>query len=240
MKFSSVRTFIASGNVIFQAPKQDLRKLEQKIEKELVKDFDYEATVVVKSKPEMDAILKGMSKDWIKPAATTRYYVIFLRDAIDSKRLLDDIPARPGVETLTYCPGALLWAAKKSDARQEHGIEEDPREGDLPGDHRAQPQHDEEARRADGITMTMYRSSTSRSSSHCWAARRRPRRRRNPRRRRTRRLMRPLHTLAHRRARSDSQRGQSCRRSPQQYGATASRSRARRWGCARPAMQRAR
>ena len=28
MKFSSVKTFIASGNVIFAAPKQDLRKLE--------------------------------------------------------------------------------------------------------------------------------------------------------------------------------------------------------------------
>lgn len=115
MKLASVRTYIASGNVIFDAPKQDLRKLEQKIEKELAKDFRYDAKVVVKSKPEMDAILEGVVRGWKKLDAQQRYYVIFLRHAIDSKRLLDDIPVRTGVETLTYCPGALLWAAKKAE-----------------------------------------------------------------------------------------------------------------------------
>ncbi len=115
MKLASVRTYIASGNVIFRGPKQDLRKLELKIEKQLEKDFDYDATVVVKSKAEMDAIVKGMPKDWSKPAATTRYYVIFLRHSIDSKDVLAQVPARDGVETLTYCPGALLWAAKQSE-----------------------------------------------------------------------------------------------------------------------------
>ena len=115
MKFSSVRTFIASGNVIFQAPTQDLRKLEQKIEKQLEKEFDYEATVVVKSKSEMDAIDKGIARDWKKLDEKQRYYVIFLRHAIDNKRLLEQFEARAGVETLTYVPGALLWAAKKSD-----------------------------------------------------------------------------------------------------------------------------
>jgi uncharacterized protein (DUF1697 family) len=115
MKLASVRTYIASGNVIFDAPKQDLRKLEQKIEKQLAKDFSYDAKVVVKSKAELGSIIDSMPSDWRKPAATSRYYVIFLRHAIDSKRLLDELPARTGVETLAYCPGALLWAAKKAE-----------------------------------------------------------------------------------------------------------------------------
>jgi uncharacterized protein (DUF1697 family) len=114
MKFSSVKTFIASGNVIFEAPKQDLRKLEEKIEKTLELAFDYEAKVVVKSKPEYDAILSGLPADWKKPSAALRYYVMFLRHAINSKKLLDEFEPRAGVETLTYVPGALLWAATVS------------------------------------------------------------------------------------------------------------------------------
>ncbi len=109
--FASVKTFIASGNVIFSAPKQDLRKLEEKIEKALVKQFDYDAKVVVKSKPELDAIVKAL---WKKPSAAMRYYVMFLRHAVDKKTVLDQFEPRKGVETLTYAPGALLWAADKN------------------------------------------------------------------------------------------------------------------------------
>ena len=112
MKLTDVKTFIASGNVIFGAPKQDLRKLEQKIEKELVKDFAYDAKVVVKSKDEMDAIVRGLPKAWAKPSAAWRYYVMFLRHAVDNAKVLHEVKARDGVETLDYKPGALYWAAK--------------------------------------------------------------------------------------------------------------------------------
>lgn len=114
MKFSSVKTFIASGNVIFDAAKQNLRKLEETIEKALVKQFDYDAKVVVKSKPEMDAIVKAIASEWKKPSAKVRYYVMFLRHAIDNKHVLDEFQPRAGLETLTYAPGALLWAVQKN------------------------------------------------------------------------------------------------------------------------------
>jgi uncharacterized protein (DUF1697 family) len=115
MKFSSVKTFIASGNVIFAAGKQDLRKLEDKIEAALAMTFDYDAKVVVKSQAELDAIIKGMPKDWRKPSPEVRYYVMFLRHAINTKKILDEFTPRAGVETLAYVPGALLWAAKTSE-----------------------------------------------------------------------------------------------------------------------------
>ena len=111
---SSVKTFIASGNVIFVAPTKDPRKLEQRIEKALVAAFDYDAKVVVKSKPEMDVIIKGITKEWAKPSEAMRYYVMFLRDAIDERHILGDFEPTSGIETLAYVPGALLWAAKKS------------------------------------------------------------------------------------------------------------------------------
>jgi len=112
LRFQSVKTFIASGNVLFGAAKQNLRTLEERIEMELEKDFDYDATVVVKSQPELGVIMKGIANAWPKPSAAQRYYVVFLRHAIDNKKLLDQFEPRAGIETLTYVPGALLWAAK--------------------------------------------------------------------------------------------------------------------------------
>jgi uncharacterized protein (DUF1697 family) len=114
MKFSSVKTFIASGNVIFDGPKQDLRRLEHKIEQVLQLEFDYDATVVVKTKAEFEAIAKASRAEWNKPSPAIRYYVMFLRHAIDNQRVLAGFSPRAGLETLTYAPGALLWAVKKN------------------------------------------------------------------------------------------------------------------------------
>src|SRR5512140_171592 len=111
---ANVKTLIASGNVVFQAPKTDLRKLEQTIEKRLTADFAYDAKVVVKSHAEMDAIIDGIPKGWQRPSATHRYYVIFLRHGIDRAGLVDELEPTAGVEVLTYCPGVLFWQAKVS------------------------------------------------------------------------------------------------------------------------------
>ena len=113
--FAKVRTFIASGNVIFEAPKQNLRKLEAKLELALGSRFDYNAKVVVKSKDELDAIVKGMPAAWKKASDAFRYYVIFLSHVVDSKAVLDTLTPRAGVETIAYKPGALYWQIKKSD-----------------------------------------------------------------------------------------------------------------------------
>lgn len=112
--FASVKTFIASGNVIFCAPKQDLRELENRIEKALTKAHAYDATVVVKSAPEMAAMVRKMPRSWTRPDPAWRYYVIFLRHEIDSRAVLDQLQPKAGVETLDYVPGVLYWAAKRA------------------------------------------------------------------------------------------------------------------------------
>lgn len=111
---ANVKTLIASGNVVFQTPKTDLRKLEQAIEKRLTADFAYDAKVVVKSHAEMDAIIDGLPKGWQRPSAAHRYYVIFLRHGIDRPGLVDELEPMAGVEVLTYCPGVLFWQAEIS------------------------------------------------------------------------------------------------------------------------------
>jgi uncharacterized protein (DUF1697 family) len=53
---SSVETFIASGNVIFDARSKDTQSLERKIEKHLQETLGYEVKTFVRSIPEMAAV----------------------------------------------------------------------------------------------------------------------------------------------------------------------------------------
>jgi len=115
LKLASVRTYIQSGNVIFCAPKTDPRRLETKLEAALAKQYRYDAKVVVRSLDEMRAVIRGMPKQWKTPSAAIRYYVLFLRHAVDSTRILDQLKPKPEIETLAYRPGVLYWATQISD-----------------------------------------------------------------------------------------------------------------------------
>jgi uncharacterized protein (DUF1697 family) len=54
--FSNVETFIASGNVIFDAPARNTKKLEGTIEAALRKELGYEVTTFVRTPPEVARI----------------------------------------------------------------------------------------------------------------------------------------------------------------------------------------
>ncbi len=115
LKLANVSTFIASGNVLFESPERDARALEKRIEKALSKAFDYDATVVVKSKAEMDRIVDGLPTSWKRVDAKRKYNVVFLRHEIDDATILDGLAPKPGIEEVAYGPGAIYWSAKTSD-----------------------------------------------------------------------------------------------------------------------------
>lgn len=115
MKLTSVKTYIASGNVIFQCEECDLRKLEKRIEAALKKAHAYDATVVLKTRAEMLAIAKGIPRSWKKPTEEIRYYVLFLRHEVDDPAVLEQLSPKKDLEQLTYGAGALYWSARKDD-----------------------------------------------------------------------------------------------------------------------------
>lgn len=56
MGFSGVETFIASGNVIFEASKRDPRKIEQLISKNLHEALGYEVHSFIRTRDELAAV----------------------------------------------------------------------------------------------------------------------------------------------------------------------------------------
>lgn len=108
--FDEVSTYINSGNIIFKAKETDARKLELKIERMLVKDYQLESKVVIRSLAEMEKLVQALPSSW-NDATKWRYYVIFLRHTIDSEEILAELPPNPDVEEIVYHPGTLLWSA---------------------------------------------------------------------------------------------------------------------------------
>lgn len=57
LKFENVRTYIASGNVIFDTKEKDEAKLTAKIEKHLKESLGYEVFVMLRTQTELEKIL---------------------------------------------------------------------------------------------------------------------------------------------------------------------------------------
>jgi uncharacterized protein (DUF1697 family) len=121
MGFTQVVTYINSGNIIFTTKEVDARNLEIKIEKMLLKEYQLDSKVVIRSLPEMAKLVKSLPSSW-GGDSNYRYNVIFLRHTIDSKKILADLPVKSDIEELVYRPGTLLWSAKASEASRSNMV----------------------------------------------------------------------------------------------------------------------
>jgi uncharacterized protein (DUF1697 family) len=113
MGFDDVSTYINSGNIIFKAQEGDARKLERDIEGMLSSEYELECKVVVRSFSEMAHLVKSLPETW-DGDRRWKYNVIFLRHAIDSENILNDLNPKSDIEQVIYRPGTLLWSAQIS------------------------------------------------------------------------------------------------------------------------------
>jgi uncharacterized protein (DUF1697 family) len=114
MGFTSVVTYINSGNIIFKSKEADARKLETKLEQMLSRDYQLGSRVVVRSLSEMEELVQSLPRNW-KGDSAWRYNVIFLRHTIDSEKILAELEVKTDIEEVVYRPGALLWSAQISE-----------------------------------------------------------------------------------------------------------------------------
>lgn len=78
---ANVETFIASGNVIFDAPAEDTRTLEKRIERHLQQSLGYEVITFIRSAPELAAVATYQPFAAAELAeASNSLYVAFLTD----------------------------------------------------------------------------------------------------------------------------------------------------------------
>ena len=90
MKVKNVRTFIQSGNVLFDSPEVDSDSLTKKIESHLKKSLGYQVAVMIRTVDEIEKIIRQNPFRKVKLDKDVHLYVTFLSEepATDLKKSL--------------------------------------------------------------------------------------------------------------------------------------------------------
>lgn len=118
--FSTVMTYIQSGNVLFNSLEKEHKQLEEIIETALSARFSYQARVVIRSRAELRQIVHAAPQGFGADPSTYRYDVLFLRDSIDAKAALTSISCKEGVDQAFAGEKVLYFSRLISKATQSH------------------------------------------------------------------------------------------------------------------------
>jgi uncharacterized protein (DUF1697 family) len=104
--FHQVKTFIQSGNVVFQAVKLSPASLSKKLEDRILSDFGFSSTVITRSKDEMARVVKNNPLLKERDIDPRKLHVVFLLESPKSEAL-------KRLETLTLAPDKFSAAGKE-------------------------------------------------------------------------------------------------------------------------------
>lgn len=111
--FKNVRTLIASGNVIFDAPETEPSTLARKIEKKLLKAFGREVVVLVRSVDELKALVKRNPFRKVKTSKDVMLFVAFFFSPPRQKPKLPLVVPKHNLEVLAVLNSAVFMVARR-------------------------------------------------------------------------------------------------------------------------------
>jgi uncharacterized protein (DUF1697 family) len=111
--FSDVETFIASGNVVFEASRKNTGDLEHAIETHLKKALGYPVATFVRSMPELASIvdLEPFGRESLKPPDSV--FIGFLRSATSKDARRQVAALSNDVDSLVADGREIYWRARK-------------------------------------------------------------------------------------------------------------------------------
>ena len=118
MGFADVATYIASGNVLFGAPRQKREEMAARIESELTRRFGIELKVVLLTQAQLKAVVQGAPRGFGGDSHLCD--VVFVRKPLTVKKAFGLIETREGVDRAWSGKGVIYFsrlAAKASSSR---------------------------------------------------------------------------------------------------------------------------
>jgi uncharacterized protein (DUF1697 family) len=102
----NVKTYIQSGNVIFESDNSEETLIED-IESAIEKSFGFEVPIVLMSKPQLEKVLQQTPSGWLENAEW-KYNYLFFRRPYDMKQIVKDIgDLKPDVEAQSVGDGVV-------------------------------------------------------------------------------------------------------------------------------------
>ena len=117
--FEDVRTYIQSGNVLFSAPSAGHAALTAMVGGLTQAAFDhYDASVVLRSRSRMRAVVEKKPKGFGSDPAAYRYDVCFLKPGTTPRQVIAGLPLKEGVDRIWPGPGVVYLSRLTSRATQ--------------------------------------------------------------------------------------------------------------------------
>ncbi len=113
MGFSNVETFIASGNVLFEAKSKNALTLEQQIEKKLKEALGYEVATFLRTDTELKEIADYKSFPQAKVDAAIAFNIAFLKEPPDEKSKQKVMALHTDMDDFHVHGRELYWLCKK-------------------------------------------------------------------------------------------------------------------------------
>lgn len=104
--FEKVRTFIQSGNVIFEAEKVSPTAISETIEKQILSDFGFSVDVISRTRDELAKIIRNNPLLKEKGLDPSKLHIAFLSEA-------PELAALKKLELLTLPPDRLRYLGKQ-------------------------------------------------------------------------------------------------------------------------------
>jgi uncharacterized protein (DUF1697 family) len=104
----NVRSYINSGNIIFDTPDAARAKLSARVEAAIEDRFGLRPMVLLNTAAEMRALVAELERlPRVDPPV--RVNVIFLAPGIDNPGIIESLPRNEAVDEVMHIPGAVIW-----------------------------------------------------------------------------------------------------------------------------------
>lgn len=118
--FSDVKTYIQSGNVIFNSDESDKSALIHKIETELSQRFSYKSKIVLISQKQLEIVVSNAPKGYGTQPEEFKYDVLFLKEPLTADEAFQCIKIREGVDFVFAGKEVLYFSRLISNAGQSY------------------------------------------------------------------------------------------------------------------------
>ena len=116
--FTNVKTYLNSGNAIFEST-DDKNEIAEMIEKKLESKYKQIVSTLIKTADEIKKIAKAIPVDWTNDK-TQQTYVAYLFKDIANPSLIDQLPIKKEYMNIFYKHECIIWNIKRENYNKSH------------------------------------------------------------------------------------------------------------------------
>ncbi len=107
--FTNVRTYIQSGNIIFESDELVTGKVKEKLEGSLSKNLKFDSGIIVLTSEQLGKIVSEVPSDW-NNRHDLRCYIAFIREPVTAQEVMRETKPKEGVDFIKTGEGVLYMS----------------------------------------------------------------------------------------------------------------------------------